>query len=84
LLSGLWVFLEALLFGLIGTQIVITHLNLHLIGYGTLVMILALAVSLSQITPLLKFLKVQTFHQLHFNFTGQICCFFYFGDESWF
>ena len=45
LLSGLWIFLEAILFGLIGTQIVITNLKLHLIGYGTLVMLIALAVN---------------------------------------
>ena len=45
LLSGLWIFLEALLFGLIGTQIVIENLNLHLIGYGALVMLIALVVN---------------------------------------
>jgi len=44
LLSGLWIFQEGILFGLIGTQILIEELDLTLVGYGALVMAISLVV----------------------------------------
>lgn len=46
MLSGLWIFLEAMLFVLIGAQIDVTHLNAPVIGYGLLIMGIAWLVSL--------------------------------------
>lgn len=63
MLGGLWIFLEALLFGLIGTQIDINKLNPQLIGYGILVLLVALSVCLYLIIGGKKFFTF-CFHEL--------------------